>query len=130
MHNPNIESFSGQILRGENNRNKRRRTTHVMVYLSTSPLGDEYFEGAMLTSTINAKYNNVLIPEELFLKADSNGKPFVFPIKPTAVRPCPYIKKNDWAPFVVVGQLTESGVAFVKKAIGNMEAIFNENNEE
>lgn len=130
MVDPNNESFPGQILRGQNNRNKKGKNSHMMVYLSQSSNGDDFFEGAMLTSAAVAKFNNVLIPDQYFLKEDGNGNSFPFPTKPTCVRPRKHIKRNDWAPFNVVGQLNEEGLQFLIKSIGNATATFYEDNEE
>lgn len=129
MFNPNKESFPGQILQGENNRNKGGRHPHMIVYLSQSTHGDDCFEGAMLTSAAIAKYNNVLIPDQYFLKEDNKGNSFAFPTKPTCVRPRRHIKLNDWAPFNIVGQLSEEGLQFLIKAIGSASATFYEDNE-
>lgn len=128
IQNPNYECYPGQILQANKNRNKDGSPAHMMVFLSSSADKEMYFIGAMLTSVIKAKYSNVPLDNEMFISEDKHGNKYSFPTKTTAVRGRKLLKLVEWAPFIVVGELTPDGLAFVEKITGDTRPTVDERN--
>lgn len=126
MDNPNLESTLGQILWGINNRNKHRKTRHYMVYLGPVENQPELFLGVMLTREDG--YNNILLPEDCFEKQDMDGTAYPFPTATTYFRPRQHLKKVEWRPFSIAGQLTARGLKLVNDSTSGDAASFYEYN--
>lgn len=127
---PNTEVAPGQILWSDNNKNRRGRTAHHMLYISDDPDNPDLFIGVMLTSRSQPPFINIEIPEHLFEKTDARGNAFNFPSKPTFFRPRKHLKKIEWQPFNITGQLTKEGLDFVIANLSDKPATYYEFNKE
>lgn len=101
----------GGIYSGKNN----RRGRHPIVFLNDI---DEYsFEGLMLThSSIS---DNQLLSEEHFEHVEKN-----FDTRQTHFVRRRLIKKNEWKPFIKVGQLSATGIALVRERTKDTELSY------
>lgn len=127
MENPNIEASPGQILWGLNNRNRRNKTVHPMIYISPVQDQPHLFIGVIVTS--NPNYNNKAIPDKYFQRANEEGVKYEFPSLSTYIRPRNHFKFVDWQPFMVIGQLSDEGLTLVKKLTEGQDPTFYEFNK-
>jgi hypothetical protein len=80
---------------------------HYIIYLDEI---DEYvFKGAMLT-TSDLYANNVKFKKEDFLVEDKEGNPYKVFYQNSFFVDQPFMKKAEWGPFKVVGELSDSGI--------------------
>jgi len=109
---------AGQIFWAGRNYNRRNRTSHYFAVID-NPETEGYLYGAMLSSSID--YDYVSLEAKYFREIYTNGEKFEYPNKATLFAPKKYIKFDEWAPFYLVGELTEEGTEVIKGMIGNME---------
>lgn len=117
--NPYKGAIVGEIYRAKNNKNLHGISDHYMVITSLEDPERITFEGVMLTSS--TRYGNIPIPTKYFLGADSPGTSYDFPVKTTFMTKHKRVKFVDWAPFYLVGKLTDEGLAYVNSKIEGLE---------
>lgn len=106
----------GDILKADNN--SRDKGYHPIVFLEGN--SDEDFIGAMLTHSAY-KERNVIMDQIHFIKELE----FVF--DKTHLVLGKFIKPQEWGPFTKTGKLSEEGIDFVCKMIGDIPSeSFNE----
>lgn len=108
----------GQILWAGRNFNKGGKTSHCFVVISGEE-NEGFIYGAMLSSS--EKFDYLPLENKFFKENHSNGGKFEFPRKPTLFAPRKYIKFEDWAPFFLIGELTDAGIKTVKDVISNLD---------
>lgn len=108
-------ALPGDILHGANNRN-RNTGTHFIIYLDKIEGNINEFYGAMLTTSPG--YGNIALEPGHFKDYDEKGNPYKATYNRSFISRDKYIKKANWAPFTKVGELSEEGLLFVKKAVG------------
>lgn len=111
----------GEIYRADNNFNENGIIDHYMVILSLEDPSETTFIGVMLTSSKKVEYANIEIPMEYFKTENENGKKYAFPIKTTLLTQHKRIKYNNWAPFHLVGELTNDGLKFIQSIVSGLE---------
>jgi hypothetical protein len=122
MKDPNIDAEKGDILWGENNKNKDGRRSHYMVYLKPHSSDSDLFIGAMIT---HAKgYGNILLKPSHFEVVDQNGNNYQVIDEHTLIVAYPLIKKVEWFPFHKAGKLSPEGIAFIENAILHLNPEF------
>ena len=95
---------------------------HPIVYLRDKD--ENFFIGAMLTTSENFKKDNILMAEEHFKKEHSKDiKSEVF-FKNTHLVKIELIKKIERGPFKKVGELTNKGIKFVKSNVKDKGLMF------
>jgi hypothetical protein len=120
MNNPKLEAVKGQIIWSDKNKNIAGIPTHNIVYLS--PGEDAHtFIGAMITHS--PYFGNIPMAAEHFITPDvSNG--FTVCFDNSFVVNNLLLKLMDWAPFNVVGMLSEAGIKFLELNIGGTPPKF------
>jgi len=119
-NDPTVDCTSGDILRGANNKNiKGAGLPHFIIYLGPRPNSEHEFLGAMLT-TSDKQPENIPMKPEHFKEKDKDGNPYSVTYKNSKVVAKLYVKKMDWRPFELKGQLTEEGLTFVTKLTDGM----------
>lgn len=97
----------GDILRGR----KGSDAIHPIVFLEGHD--DSFFIGAMITHSQNYQ-DNILMLEEHFKEFDDENKKFTLYFNNTHLVEVKLLKRLQWRPFVKVGELSISGIAFVE----------------
>lgn len=98
----------GDIVKGKNNIQDNGKFGHPIIFLSEND--SDTFIGAMLTSS-NQFTENILMKSEHF----KTGSQWTFnPNNAHLVSSGPFIKKMEWRPFRKVGELSDTGIAFVE----------------
>ena len=100
----------GQIFFGRRNSD----AYHPIIFLSE--IDDDFFLGAMLTSSATYK-DNILMDVSHFEIHDHMGEEYVLQYKNTYLVKAKLIKKHEWSPFRKIGKLTAEGIAFVEEHI-------------
>lgn len=77
----------------------------------------------MLTKS-NNHADNILMAEEHFKKVDLDGKKYEFSFNNTHLVNTELIKKDEWKPFMKVGELTDEGIKFVESKISDRDPMF------
>ena len=116
------ECKKGYILKGENNhkvyKDEEGNTIrgHFMIFLEGRT--DVDFIGAMITSS---EYNgqNILMSEEHFLThfSEEPNHSCTITYKNSHLVPCKLVKIDEMGPFIKVGELSASGIAFVDEIV-------------
>lgn len=107
----------GDIIKGENNRNRDGRRSHYIIYLDKAENNASEFYGVMLTHSPN--YGNVPLQAEHFINFDKTGMRHTVTFDASFIVADKFIKKADWAPFTLVGQLSQEGLEFVTRLIAD-----------
>lgn len=91
---------------------------HYMVFIEART--DTDFVGAMITSK-DFKGTNIPMNAVHFLNhfSEEPKEPCQITYKNSHLVPCLLIKVNEMGPFIKVGELSESGIYFIEKTIGN-----------
>ena len=101
----------GDILRG-----RRGKVIHPLAYWGNTPTGD--YVGIMLTHATSIEYNNNIALDATHIKEnDENGVKFNFQYSNTHFLNAKLIKKQDWGKYTKIGELTNSGIAFIAKRL-------------
>lgn len=114
----------GYILKGESNHkvykdeNGKVIKGHFMVFLEART--DNDFVGAMITST-DYSGTNIPMNEAHFSShfSEEPKEPCQITYKNSHLVPCLLIKVDEMGPFTKKGELSESGIDFIEKTIGN-----------
>lgn len=100
----------GEIFYGK----KNSEAFHPIIFLSE--IDDDFFLGAMLTSSVSYK-DNILMDISHFETHDHSGEEYELQFKNTHLVRAKLLKKREWAPFRKIGELTSEGISFVETYI-------------
>lgn len=111
------DSKQGQIFWAGSNFNKGGRTSHCFAVIS-SVEKQGYVYGAMLSSS--DKYGYIPLANSCLKENYSSIEKFEYPNRKTFFAPKKFVKFEEWAPFYLVGELTEEGLEIIKNEIGDL----------
>lgn len=100
----------GEIFYGR----KHSEAYHPIIYLGN--YDEDFFIGAMLTSSNNFT-ENILMKPEHFKVNDEKGNRFYLGFYNTHLVKAKLLKRNEWSPFRKIGELTETGISFVDENV-------------
>ena len=103
---------SGDIIQSIDRKDKSK-VWHPAIFLMDS--GPHEFLGVMVTTSDEAKYKNIPLPEKYFKKK--------LPKEDNLIVDNMYLKKKEWAPFKKVGELTPEGVEYVLSCLKDCAPI-------
>ncbi|WP_166388007.1 hypothetical protein [Polaribacter sp. 11A2H] len=110
------EQFTeGDIIQG--NQRDENEAIHPIVYFEE--IDDMFFLGAMITHS--KAYGNIRLEDSHFnYKIDDNPEPSFF-VKNYLV------KKQEWAPYTKIGELSKSGIEYIKSNLNDTKPEIWEN---
>lgn len=108
----------GQIFWAGRNYNKGGKTAHAFVVVDNDQ-DDGNVYGAMLSSSKD--YNYILINNRHFKQAHHSGEKYKYPTKETLFVPKKFVKFQEWAPFFLIGEITDEGLEMIRDVIGGKE---------
>lgn len=102
----------GEIFYGRKNSD----AIHPIVFLKN--YDEDFFVGAMLTHSSLFK-DNILMKTEYFKTISENGLVHKLRCNNTHLVKAKLLKRNDWHPFIKIGELTEEGIEFVERNVNS-----------
>lgn len=97
-----------------------RETTHPFIFIEPQN-ENEFFVIVLTHSHIKKIGDDIQMTQEHFEMADESGEKYHLQFDNTLVHRRQLIKKNDWGPFVKVGNLTSIGNEFIDEHIDDFE---------
>lgn len=122
------ECKKGYILKGEENhkviidKNGKKIKGHYMVFLE--PRTETDFYGIMITST-DFNERNIAMLSEHFLThfSEQPNEEFMVTYKDSYLVPAKLVKVENMGPFIKMGEISTSGIAFIEQQVENKSAM-------
>jgi hypothetical protein len=117
----------GYILKGKKNHkviidnNGKKIKGHYMVFLE--PRTETDFYGVMITSTDFNERNIAMLSEHFLTHFSEQNEKCIVTYKDSHLVPAILIKVENMGPFIKMGEISSSGIAFIEKQLENKSAM-------
>lgn len=100
----------------------RRRVAGLHYIIYYDRINTDEFLGAIITTSGNYPQNIPMLDEH-FTEFDADGNAYQITNNNSYLVPAKLIKLESWGPFTKVGSLTNQGIRFIERIIGDLEPI-------